>query len=893
MKRRLRPILVAAAASTLLAAWSAQIASAQPPAGAAGAGPQAVTRADPTLATAMPLPSDAGANPNVTVAAVSCSSATYCVTGGSYTDSSGNGDGFFAYFYSGAWSAQKAMLPGNAAANPQVSMTSITCFSSASCEADGTYRDTAGNTDGVFWAHTTFIGFTASAAPLPGNAAANPRVSMGGMSYFTDGSAVYAVGTYTASDSSQRAGIWQYGFGSGMWTVIEGQDPPGSSSILSLPVVSCPSASQCEAMGTLVNTSGNQLPFVESLAGGSWTPSLLPLPADAAASQLAVAQSLSCFSSTVCVGMGNYQNTAGNTMGFIGSLVSGSWNSISAPLPSNASSDPFVSMPSVTCPGATSCIAVGSYRTTSLLQSLFWYLGSDGMWHYYQPPPPVIAARYKVAAPGSASLSAIACATTTICEAVGGYTDSGGNAQGLIDDTVGGVATATQAPLPAGAATDPVASSTAVSCPATRACASVGTYLDASGNRLGVIDMQTTLGGAYVPITPTRVWDTRAGSAVQCSNAGGCALGPGGSANVQITGVAGIPANATGVVLNLTGILPSQGTYLSVAPAGGTGLGSSSNLNIEANDIQANLVMVALPASGQVAVFNSTGTINVALDAQGYFIAVTPPTPPGTAGTFHPLAPVRVCDTRSACGGSATALGPGQSRAVTVTSASGGIPNDGTATAAAFNLTAVQGSAGTYLTAFPPRSDGTCATPSTSNLNVEGGDILPNRVVVPIGTTGAAKGIVCIFNSVGSINFIIDVNGWFGSGGEATLGALFFPVTPERICDTRSGNTTACTGHSVGAGSTLVVNGVGTASGDPAAPVAIVVNATAIQGSASTFLSLYPDGAPPSPLTSDLNPSAGQIVANLAIVGLNAGRLDVYNNQGVIDVALDAEGWFA
>ena len=397
----------------------------------------------------------------------------------------------------------------------------------------------------------------------------------------------------------------------------------------------------------------------------------------------------------------------------------------------------------------------------------------------------------------------------------------------------------------------------------------------------------------YQQVTPFRVWDTRASSQVNCP--GGCTLGAGGSHVVQITGMGtpAIPANADAVAVNLTGIQPSTNTYLSVAPAGAPGLGSSSNLNLVSGAIQANLVTVALSTSGQVSVFNAQGTADAAMDVQGYFVPSAAPPPAGTVGTFHPITPVRVCDTRVASSPCFGTLGAGQSRAVVVTAAAGGIPNDGSAAAAAFNLTAVQGTSGTYLTASPPNADGTCnPQTSSSSLNVNAGGILPNRVIVPIGTLTANLGMVCIYNAAGTVNFVIDTNGWFGSGREATVGALFYPVTPQRICDTRAGQGTQCQGRSIAAGQSLAVNGIGTLAGDPTAPVAVIVNATGILPTAGTFVSLYPHAMQPSPLTSDLNLNAGDITANLAIVSLAGGQLDVYNAQGSIDVALDAEGWF-
>ena len=57
---------------------------------------------------------------------------------------------------------------------------------------------------------------------------------------------------------------------------------------------------------------------------------------------------------------------------------------------------------------------------------------------------------------------------------------------------------------------------------------------------------------------------------------------------------------------------------------------------------------------------------------------------------------------------------------------------------------------------------------------------VPNRVIVPLGP----EQDVCVYNSLGSINFILDVNGWLpstraGIGGASRLspiGVSSFPV---------------------------------------------------------------------------------------------------------------------
>ena len=119
----------------------------------------------------------------------------------------------------------------------------------------------------------------------------------------------------------------------------------------------------------------------------------------------------------------------------------------------------------------------------------------------------------------------------------------------------------------------------------------------------------------------------------------------------------------------------------------------------------------------------------------------------------------------------------------------GGSPTNGTAAAAVFNLTATAGNAPTtFLSVAVPTGSDACPTtaPSFSNLNptpvrpAEPGDLDP----------GSQSGHLHL-QRVGSINFIIDVNGWFGNGHEA-LGAFFYSVPPTRICDTRAHRAHQC-----------------------------------------------------------------------------------------------------
>ncbi|HXZ98710.1 MAG TPA: Ig-like domain-containing protein [Candidatus Binatia bacterium] len=398
---------------------------------------------------------------------------------------------------------------------------------------------------------------------------------------------------------------------------------------------------------------------------------------------------------------------------------------------------------------------------------------------------------------------------------------------------------------------------------------------------------------SYIPLQPFRLCDTRPGAGLACT---GSKLGPAESLTLQVTGVGGpqgqsVPAGASAVVLNVTGVQGTAGTFLTVYPTG-QALPTASNLNLSAGAIQANLVVASLGSNGQVTIYNARGSIDLVVDVEGYFAPSV-----SNAGLYHLLTPIRVCDTRSGSGTpcSGHPLGAGQWTRIDV-AGTGSVPSDGTAEAVAMNLTATGGTTGTYLGVAPASSSDECPSgaPSFSNLNLGAGATLPNRVIVPLGPAHD----VCIYNAQGTQNFVLDANGWFGNGQETSPGAHYYTMTPTRLCDTRGasavGYTTECSGDTLTTGGTLTVpvSGMAQITGT-GSPVAVVANLTAVDGTAGTFFTLYPADQP-LPAASDLNPGPGQVVPNLAITKLSSsGALKLYNDQGKVDAVIDVEGWFA
>jgi hypothetical protein len=126
----------------------------------------------------------------------------------------------------------------------------------------------------------------------------------------------------------------------------------------------------------------------------------------------------------------------------------------------------------------------------------------------------------------------------------------------------------------------------------------------------------------FVGITPVRVLDTRgAGQTVGVPSA--APLGANQSIDVQITGISGIPADATAVAINVT--IDDDATlksFLTVWPTGQPRPLASTN-NAEPGFISPVSALMKLGTGGKISVFNQQGAVNVIIDVTGYFVGDT------------------------------------------------------------------------------------------------------------------------------------------------------------------------------------------------------------------------------------------------------------------------------
>ena len=377
--------------------------------------------------------------------------------------------------------------------------------------------------------------------------------------------------------------------------------------------------------------------------------------------------------------------------------------------------------------------------------------------------------------------------------------------------------------------------------------------------------------GTFVSLTPTRMLDTRGASL-------GRPLGAGEVFNLKVNGRGGVPASGVmAVVLNLTVTGPSQWGHIVAYPKGAA-VPNASSLNFVAGDTRANLVTVPVSSDGWVSIRNAAGQTHVIADVQGYYVGSTT-TKPARAVDYFPGVPWRALDTRTTEDG--PALEP---QTYTVQSIDYGPDSVGIA-ALAVNVTAVRPQSKGFLNAWNGDEN---AIPNTSNLNFAAGQTTSNMVIVPVthrtDTDGSPLVDFAVGNaSTGKVDVIVDIVGVYAAGD----GLRFRSAgSPKRIVDTRYGvGTTTLSGgmtRTVTAPSTVV----------NADTIALVANATAVKPTAATYLTLWETGLTRSS-ASNLNPAAGQTVANMAMVALSdPKRFNIYNHAGTTNVIVDVAGRF-
>jgi len=366
----------------------------------------------------------------------------------------------------------------------------------------------------------------------------------------------------------------------------------------------------------------------------------------------------------------------------------------------------------------------------------------------------------------------------------------------------------------------------------------------------------TSVPSGWQPITPARFVDSRVSS-------GATRLLAGVPKRIKLTGRLGLPTDATAISANFTVANTAGAGYLTVWNCSNP-MPVVSTLNFGADDAVSNSASTPLDAGGNVCVYSPVGA-DILIDISGYYAT-------SAASKFTPVLPDRVMDTRRGVGSGR--LGAGQVVELALPSAPAG------ATGAMLNVTTIGPDNTGFVTVYP------CgATPPTSSVNPVAGDIRPNTVTTAL----SAKRSVCIYSNT-NVDVIVDVFGYMAPSGATG----FTPSAPFRWTDTRDRWMTAMNsgtgGQRLAGGQTITLQVAGQ-RGVPSTARAVSFNVTVADGAGDNgYITAYPCGNRPN--TSNLNFSAGQAVANGAMVSLSgSGTLCIYSYE-TVHLIVDVNGWW-
>ena len=229
---------------------------------------------------------------------------------------------------------------------------------------------------------------------------------------------------------------------------------------------------------------------------------------------------------------------------------------------------------------------------------------------------------------------------------------------------------------------------------------------------------------------------------------------------LRVAGTGSVAPNAAAAAVNLTVVNPSRAGYVVAYPCGQST--DSSTVTFRAGETVANLAFVAL-AAGDLCLVGSIAT-DIIVDSFGWTNSVN---------ELRVKSPARVIDTRQAAQWPYAALSSGSQLEVRIAGKSG-VPTD--ASAALLTLTAVDGTAGGYVTAWPCDQP----KPQSSVLNLWPGVLHSNLALLQLSSV---NGSICVQSTTydGSpLHVIVDAVGWL-TGGPARQPPPPDPPPPTRF----------------------------------------------------------------------------------------------------------------
>jgi hypothetical protein len=283
---------------------------------------------------------------------VSCWSATACAAAGYYLDTEGIVVGLVEGWNGTTWEVQPT--PNHAGATGS-HLESVSCSSSTACTATGYYENSQGAhfTLAEQWNGSTW---KVQTTPTSGNSANLASVSC------TSATECTAVGQTISGNPAKKAPLVERWNGT-EWKTQTVATPSGYEEGW-FSGVSCPASNACTAVGSYISPSLGVLALAERWNGTTWSVQATPELKEYFEIYL---NGVSCSAASACTAVGEYQHALRHGKEALVERWNGtSWQIQESPNPTGKEAEEKSQwkLSEVSCPSATSCVAIGSYNNS-------------------------------------------------------------------------------------------------------------------------------------------------------------------------------------------------------------------------------------------------------------------------------------------------------------------------------------------------------------------------------------------------------------------------------------------------------------------------------------------------------------------------------------------------
>ncbi len=355
----------------------------------------------------------------VTLSGISCTSASFCVAVGSYTNRRSVPVTLTEFWNGSSWSIVASRNPAGSSSG----LSAVSCASASKCMTTGFYVDAESVEVSLaeLWNGSSW---TIVPAPSPAGAQGS---GLDGVSC-PRAARCLAVGNY--SDSDGIAQTLAESWNGSSWSVVASPTPTGSPSS-DLFGISCATAAHCLAVGHSYSPSSaaKDGTLAESWNGSSW--SIVASPSPSTTSAL---NGVSCTFGGKCLAAGLFFNSSGDYQ-----TLAESWNGASLSIVNRDAV-----LPGVSCLDAAHCIAVGSYLSRESISKTRVKSWNGHSWRLVRSPNPKRSQ--------GSYLDAITCLSASRCVAVGYYFKPDNARVSLVESWNGTRWSIVPSPNPSGAA---------------------------------------------------------------------------------------------------------------------------------------------------------------------------------------------------------------------------------------------------------------------------------------------------------------------------------------------------------------------------------------------------------------------------------------------------------